>query len=444
MARVTRTSAERRMARKLKEQQRTHRGPAGPDQPDTSSDRESLVRHLVIRAAATTDEWELDQVVAELGHLEPDVDARGHAALLLVGVLRQLWEAGWQPADVAHVTRRWGSARIGRLLVGGIAEEARSSGAATRAPEDWTAQLSALGALTGAEPTVVASWWRSEGLPPAEAWGDALRLIGLLGDLGGLHLLAPPPSRWGKQRADRTRAVPDAAAQADARVLGRIRALLAKAESTEFPDEADALSAKAQELMTRHAVDAALLDAAHGTAATGQVRARRVHIDNPYAESKVHLLDAVARVNAVRCIWLQKLGMATLVGLPADLESVDLLFTSLLVQATRAMAETGRAGTGRSRSATFRRAFLASYAVRIRERLDQARTHATEEASRARGTDLVPVLKRREQAVDDVFADMFPETRGVTSRSFDAGGWHAGRLAAEHADIGWTRGQISR
>ena len=47
-------------------------------------------------------------------------------------------------------------------------------------------------------------------------------------------------------------------------VLARIRQLLAKAESTTFEAEALAFTAKAQELMTRHAIDAALV---HDTAA---------------------------------------------------------------------------------------------------------------------------------------------------------------------------------
>ena len=41
----------------------------------------------------------------------------------------------------------------------------------------------------------------------------------------------------------------------DEKKLSRVRALLAKAESSSFPEEAEALSAKAQELMTRHALD---------------------------------------------------------------------------------------------------------------------------------------------------------------------------------------------
>lgn len=51
---------------------------------------------------------------------------------------------------------------------------------------------------------------------------------------------------------------------AQEKVLARVRSLLAKAESTDFDDEADALSAEAQELMSRYALDRALLDHGHG------------------------------------------------------------------------------------------------------------------------------------------------------------------------------------
>src|SRR5690349_24678935 len=46
----------------------------------------------------------------------------------------------------------------------------------------------------------------------------------------------------------------------DAKVLDRVRALLAKAESTSYEEEADAFTAKAHQLMSRYAIDAALPD----------------------------------------------------------------------------------------------------------------------------------------------------------------------------------------
>ncbi|TQN40849.1 uncharacterized protein DUF2786 [Blastococcus colisei] len=435
------TAAERRATRKRKQQDRDRRRPGSGPGPWTGADEQDFEyqRRQLIRAAMFADDYTVEQVVARLAVLDPGVDEDGLASSLLVGLVNGLWERGWQPADIAHVVRRSTTQRVTRLAIAAIAEGARVAGAETRAPEDWLAQLAALDALASPGPPIVTNWLRTEGLPVLDAWRDVLRLFAALTGLGELQQLTPPPSRWGTREASPRRT----AAVTDARVLGRIRGLLAKAERTEFPEEADALSAKAQELMTRHAVDAAVLDAQHGISITDQVVARRVHVDNPYPEAKVQLLDAVGRVNGVRVIWIEQLGIATMVGLPADLDAVDLLFTSLLVQATRAMTDTGRAGAGSTRSPSFRRAFLTSYAFRIGERLTQAREQVTEEASRSIGTDLVPVMRARTEAVDDVFAQMFPKTRATKSRGLDARGWYAGQLAADNADLGSGRDQVS-
>ncbi|WP_324274986.1 DUF2786 domain-containing protein [Blastococcus brunescens] len=441
------TAAERRATRKRKHQDRnlrrpgtgTHTGPGSGARAD-EQEFEYLRRQFIHAAMFADDEYTFEQAAAQLALLDPGVDEDGLAASLLVGLVHGLWERGWQPADVAHVVRRSATQRVARLGISVIAEGARAVAAATRAPEDWLAQLAALDALDSPGPAVVTTWRRTEGLPGRDAWRDVLRLFAALTGLGELQQLSAPPSRWGQHRTPPRRT----GSAADARILGRIRGLLAKAERTEFPEEAEALSAKAQELMTRHAVDAAVLDAEHGTSLTDQVLARRVHLDNPYPGAKVQLLDAVGRVNAVRVIWIEQLGIATMVGLPADLDAIDLLFTSLLVQATRAMTDTGRAGAGRTRSPAFRRAFLTSYGLRIGERLSAAREHVTEEVSGTRGTDLVPVLRARSEAVDDVFAQMFPRTRASTTRGLDARGWYAGQLAADNADLGSGRDAVRR
>ena len=81
-------------------------------------------------------------------------------------------------------------------------------------------------------------------------------------------------------------------------VLHKVRSLLAKAESTTFPDEAEALTAKAQQLMDRHAIDRAMLAA--GGRDPGRPEGRDVTIDAPYPRPKFHLLGAVARANRCR------------------------------------------------------------------------------------------------------------------------------------------------
>ncbi|MBO0822089.1 MAG: DUF2786 domain-containing protein [Nocardiopsaceae bacterium] len=238
---------------------------------------------------------------------------------------------------------------------------------------------------------------------------------------------------------------------ADDRVLGRIRALLAKAESTEFPEEAEALSGRAQELMAKYSIDHALLAARAGEEeAPG---GRRIGVDNPYESAKVQLLTEVARANRCRTVWLRELGLVTVIGFRADLDAVELLFTSLLVQANTAMMRAGakRDAAGRSRTRSFRQSFLISYAYRIGERLAGAADQAVREAAgqpggdpadgrpgtASPGTDLVPLLAAREEAIDDTVREMFGDGLTVTraARATDAEGWNSGRAAADLASL---------
>jgi hypothetical protein len=441
--RMAKTAAERRTARRRKQQDRDRRrsgaGHSGQERPD----RETALRQLIATAMHSDDESQSERIAGELAAIEPAPDDDGLVTHLLASLLGGLWERGWQPADLAHVVRRSATQRVTRLAVAAIAAEARATGAATRSPEEWVGQLAALDALDGSPGPVVTTWRRTEGLSALEAWRDTLRLFSGLTGLGELQQLCPPPSRWGVRRTSPAGRTATGTRTADARTLGRIRALLAKAESTGFPEEAEALSAKAQELMTKYAVDEAVLAAGRGNSLADEVGARRVHLDNPYPEAKLQLLDAVASTNQVRAIYLEPLSIATLVGLPVDLELVELMFTSLLVQATRAMTAAGRAGGRSNRAPSFRRSFLIAYASRIRERLTEGRDHATEEEAASRGAALVPIMQERREAVDDAFERLFPQTYSIQSRSLNARGWYAGRLAAENADLGSGREQVS-
>jgi hypothetical protein len=193
--------------------------------------------------------------------------------------------------------------------------------------------------------------------------------------------------------------------------------------------------------MTRHAVDVALLGA--GSPSAGGVATRRVHVAEPYVRAKMQLLAAVAEANDVRLVWYQSLGIANLVGNPPDIDAVELLFTSLLLQVAQALSAAERPLGMRSADRSFRRAFLLGYAHRVGERLQTARRRATEEAVSAHGVDLLPVLRSRQAAVEERVAELFPRLRTTRSRApVDAGGWYAGRAAAERADVGHRRSSL--
>lgn len=228
-----------------------------------------------------------------------------------------------------------------------------------------------------------------------------------------------------------------AAPSDDDGMLAKIRALLAKAESTTFPHEAEALSAKAQELMARHRIDHVVLDDAAST--DGPV-GRRIWLDDPYADAKSQLLHVVAKANRCQSIQIGALGVCHVVGFPVDLDVVELLHTSLLVQATTAMAAAGpqRDARGRSRTRSFRQSFLVAYATRIGRRLlDVAAATETDavDDARAAGVDLLPVLARRDDEVESAVRTAFPHLRSKAVAVTNHAGWAAGTAAADVADL---------
>jgi hypothetical protein len=358
-----------------------------------------------------------------------------------------LLENGWQPADLVHVTKRGFNQRTSRLVVACLAIHARRFDAPTRAPEEWLAQLHDLGVYHQARGTIVggagdpiAAWARQEKLHPDEVQPMALQVVVFLHGLPKMPSLLAPPARW---PASNKGVAPSPAAhvgEIDGKALKVIRALLAKAEATTFEAEATSFTAKAQELMTKHSIDAAVLAASeaglgHGAGLRRGVVSRRVHIDDPYAEEKATFLSAIADVNGVKSVWMPQSGLCTVMGFPVDVQLTDLLFTSLLVQATHMSAE-ATAHDRRLRTPSFKRAFLIAFADRVAERLEVTRRHVAHEAEAQYGSALVPILADREAAVEAAYRDAFPGATVMPTRRLNAAGWHAGRAAGDRADIG--------
>ncbi|GAA3080789.1 DUF2786 domain-containing protein [Streptomyces rectiviolaceus] len=335
-------------------------------------------------------------------------------------LVRRAWERGWQPADVirmvgraqddiAHGTDRAHQTQLAAEL---ITTETRRYG--DTLPPRWQAQLAEL---------IPQSTPRTDRFSQATTTLALYRLLLRLpaiepvGPAPGTPLHAPPPP-----------------GHEEPRILTRIRALLAKAEATGFPEEAEALTAKAQELMARHTIDEALL--ASRTHAKDTPGACRIGVDAPYETAKAILLDAVATANRCRAVWNEAYGFSTVVGFEPDLEVVELLHTSLLVQGTAAMtkAEAGQRAGGRKRTKTFRQAFLLAYANRLGARLAAAAEDVTVESPDA--GELLPVLAARDVAVTSHTERMFPETSTTRVRgATDHEGWTHGTAAANKAHI---------
>jgi Protein of unknown function (DUF2786) len=350
----------------------------------------------------------------------------------LVDAVARAWTLGWQPADVHRALARLHGRPHARLVVDAIGCEARRR-PDVEVPPRWRRQLDAIGASSAAaDRGRSGEWVVAEGTARVDGVAVAVETLSALRRLPRLPHLGPAPG----DPAPRHRQARRDEAGADPRVLHKVTALLAKAESTTFPDEAEALTAKAQELMTRHAIDQAAVGARMG--ADPQVGGRRVGIDDPYAGARYLLLAAVAEANRCRAVWSKVWGFATVFGDEGDLDAVELLYTSLLVQATRAMvAGGGRAGrtagsAGRTRS--FRQSFLVAFAGRIGARLRAAAEAATADAAR-RAADFLPVLARRSEAAEAAANEAYPTLGRSRVSANDVAGWHAGAAAADRAQL---------
>jgi hypothetical protein len=219
----------------------------------------------------------------------------------------------------------------------------------------------------------------------------------------------------------------------DVKVLDRVRALLAKAESTAFAEEAEAFTAKAHQLMDRHAIDRAMLADAPGSARRA-AEGRRISVDQPYASAKASLLGAVARATRCQAVWVKEAGFVEVFGYPDDLDTVELLHTSLLLQATSSMLAAGSAGA-RYRQRAFRHAFIVAFAARIGRRLQEAAAATVATAREDHGSALVPVLARRSDEVAAVRDEAYPHVHRRRASASDAAGWTAGTIAADGASL---------
>jgi hypothetical protein len=418
--REKRAAKQKGRRRAAAERERRVSGP-GPDEMP-------LVEHLVYALCETAmcsqheSDWHAMDLLEQCRAVEGDLDVA--ADITMGGAIRTAWEAGWLPSDLREFARRKLAPSAAGYLAEAVLLECARYPVATLHPR-WRADLADISAETDPTAQLPQMWhWAARNaVSRRAALTIVLEVLALLGTLRPLEPLLPLPG----ESPHTTTAV----GGVDEKVLGRVRALLAKAEATEYPQEADALSAKAQELMSRYSLHEALAD--HDRSRAPAAAARRIWIDSPYAGAKAVLTQAVATANRCRAVWAEDLGFLTVIGSETDLNLVELLATSLLVQANRAMLAAGRqaGGGGTARTRSFRQSFLIAYATRIGERLDTA--NATVTAKAREDGRLLPVLVARSRAADELTDRLFPSMVHRPVSAANRAGWGAGRAAADLA-----------
>ena len=333
--------------------------------------------------------------------------------LMQIGVARLL-DAGWAHDEISRVVRRRAGTTAASIMAGPLtAVAARGPLKGGPGPVPWQAEI-----VRELDPA--SSSWKDDLSKAIDAL-SAIAYLPALPDLGG--------------SSSRTTST---GSGEEVRLLTRIRGLLAKAESSDFAEEADAFMAKAQELMTRYCIDRTMVEADTRGDEASPVEVRRMWLDDPYLEAKSFLLANVASANRCRSVSDRELGFSTVFGDARDLDATDLLFTSLLVQAMRRIAALGNDPNfgRRARKPSYRRSFLIAYADRIGFRLRAATEAVTVVADNASGNRLLPVLAHREEMLDAAVGAMFGELKQVRFSLTDAAGWAAGSAAADLAEIG--------
>jgi len=223
-------------------------------------------------------------------------------------------------------------------------------------------------------------------------------------------------------------------------VLDRVRKLLAKAEDDGVtPQEAEALTAKAADLMARYGIDRARLGALHPE--TDRPADRVFNLDNPWAAIKAHLLAGLA--SALRCQSIlvtrpQPGSRVHVFGYASDLERTDILFTSLLVQMARGLAAQPVPAAGGGAKA-WRRSWMLGYTTAVVARVRAAEENAVAEAESSPGPSAGPstalVLADRALTIRRQAEQAYPRTRR-TRLTYTGNGYQSGYREGQKADIG--------
>jgi hypothetical protein len=225
--------------------------------------------------------------------------------------------------------------------------------------------------------------------------------------------------------------------------LATVRKLLAKAERAATAAESEIYTAKAVELMARHGIDSALLAAADP--GSDEIGPFRVAMQDPYSAGKARLLGWTAAALGCRWVlhgaWGGKVAAVTVFGHASDRERVEVLYTSLLLQATAQLVGVRPPWPGES-VAAYRRSWLEGFSAQVHRRLveaeeraaDHAADHAAAHAGPQRGVAVV--LADRRRRVDKQFAATYPRLATLRPSALSGSGRAAGALAGQRADLG--------
>jgi hypothetical protein len=254
------------------------------------------------------------------------------------------------------------------------------------------------------------------------------------------------------------------------KTMERIAALIAKAESTTHPEEAQAFIAGAQRIATANAIDLAVARQHAQRADRRELLAqRRLDIGPPRSHANARLVALLITVtwhNDVRCTITRGNTSVTMYGFGSDMDVVQALYSSLAVQMVTAAHEAIRRGEHRkeenhyfseraweyrSDARTFKANFYDGFIAAIGQRLADARQDAVAAAQRSADADagagaaadgaapedqrgsIALVLRSKAEAVQRYFEDETTHVRGTWKPTTTAADLRGARAAGQRA-----------
>lgn len=245
----------------------------------------------------------------------------------------------------------------------------------------------------------------------------------------------------------------------------RVEKLLRKAEAT-TPEEAEALTAKAEEIMVNHSITDELLNHVRGEAAPEKIVEKRTYYTGIYRGVLQDICHRIAKVHNCRTLQLKQdwhynedgkkapRQVVYIIGFESDVERVLLLDASLQIQCARAMRTWWKSDdrswyTG-MQGYKARREYILGFANGLAYRLQEAKVRGTDEGTRRVAeetgtthdevkTSTELVLRTRKQQVNDWMDDTYGDNLRNVTRRYQSGGaaaYGAGHKAGRSADLG--------
>lgn len=226
----------------------------------------------------------------------------------------------------------------------------------------------------------------------------------------------------------------------------RITALLAKAESA-TPEEAEAFTQKAMELMVKFNIEQSLIDARR--AATGQTSESIIKFNfrftGTYHRALLYTFEGIAKTLGLQASFHRYSNESVLhiYGFETDVQQARLLITSLQLQLTAALTSWWKTYHAKSwltpmEKFKSRRTFMFAFGEGVENRLVAARRSAVAEAeSEMPGTALV--LRDRQTRLVEHYKSLGVKSVKIKQPITDYDAYAEGLESGQNADTGQKR-----